>query len=304
MPTCPLCQTVHVSPYAQAHDIEYFTSDEAFEFFRCAGCDIVFLHPMPFDRLGEIYPKNYYSFVSSDKSAIQRVKESLDRRYFRKVLAGMPGEKLSALDVGGGSGWLLDIVKAADPRVMDTWVVDIDGAARELAEAAGHSFLEGRIEDLPVERAFDVVLMLNLIEHVTDPRAVLRKAREALAPGGRIIIKTPNYDALDARLFHSSSWGGFHTPRHFVLFTRPSFAKLAQEVGLAVESFSYTQGAPFWSVSALDVLRRRGLVRVGKDRPAIYHPLIPVLQATFAAFDMARAPFAKLSQMQFVLRDP
>jgi 2-polyprenyl-3-methyl-5-hydroxy-6-metoxy-1,4-benzoquinol methylase len=302
MPTCPLCKTADVSHYAQAHDIEYFTVETAFDFFRCAACDVVFLDPMPWDRLGEIYPTNYYSFVSSERSMIQRVKESLDRRYFRKVLGQMPGEKLSALDVGGGSGWLLDIVRAADPRVTDTSVVDIDGAARQLAEAAGHSFFEGRIEDLPVTRTFDVVLMLNLIEHVTDPRAVLGKARELLAPGGRLVIKTPNTDALDARLFRNSSWGGFHTPRHFVLFTRPSFTKLAQEVGLSVESFSYTQGAPFWSVSVLDMLRRRGLVRVTKERPAIYHPLMPALQGAFAAFDMARSPFAKLSQMQLVLR--
>jgi hypothetical protein len=116
------------------------------------------------------------------------------------------------------------------------------------------------------------------------------------------VIKTPNVDALDARLFRNHSWAGFHTPRHFVLFTRASFTSLAEEVGLSVESFSYTQGAPFWSVSALELLRRRGLVRVTSERPAIYHPLIPALQVAFAAFDMARAPVAKLSQMQLVLR--
>jgi 2-polyprenyl-3-methyl-5-hydroxy-6-metoxy-1,4-benzoquinol methylase len=302
MASCPLCGIGDVVHHATARDIEYFTVDATFDFFRCAACDVVFIDPMPWNRLGEIYPKNYYSFVSGERSATQRVKEFLDRRFFRKVLNPIPGERLSALDVGGGSGWLLDLVKDAEPRVMDTWVVDIDGAARELAEAAGHTYFEGRIEDLSVTRTFDVVLMLNLIEHVTDPRAVLCKARELLAPGGRIVIKTPNVDALDARLFHNSSWGGFHTPRHFVLFTKPSFARLAEEVGLTVESFSYTQGAPFWSVSMLDVLRRCGLVKVSKERPAIYHPLIPALQATFAAFDMARAPFAKLSQMNFVLR--
>lgn len=302
MPTCPLCRTTDVRHHAQAHDIEYLTLDAEFDFFRCPSCDVIFIDPMLWDRLGEIYPKNYYSFVSARRSVVRWMKESLDRRFFRQALSPVQGQELSALDVGGGSGWLLDLVRAADPRVTDTSVVDIDAAARDLAEGAGHHFFEGRIEDLGVDRTFDVILMLNLIEHVADPRGVLGKARQLMTPGGRVIIKTPNFDALDARLFRHASWAGYHTPRHFVLFTGPSFTRLAAEVGLVVDSFSYTQGAPFWSISVLDAMRRRGLVSVTRERPAIYHPLVPALQAAFAAFDLTRSPFAKLSQMQLVLR--
>ena len=143
--------------------------------------------------------------------------------------------------------------------------------------------------------------MLNLIEHVSDPAAVLRKARDLLSPTGRIVIKTPNFDALDARLFRHASWGGYHAPRHFVLFNRESLQRVVDDTDLSVLDFSYTQGAPFWSVSVLDALRKRGLVRVDASRPAVYHPLFPILQAAFAAFDMIRSPFAKLSQMQIVL---
>jgi hypothetical protein len=121
-------------------------------------------------------------------------------------------------------------------------------------------------------------------------------------PGGQLFIKTPNYNSLDARLFRHRSWAGFHTPRHFVLLQRRSLEALALECGLEAASFSYTQGAPFWSVSLLEELRKLGLVKITAERPAVAHPLIPLLQAGSAAFDFLRRPFAPLSQMEMVLK--
>lgn len=96
--------------------------------------------------------------------------------------------------------------------------------------------------------------------------------------------------------------GRFPHPRHFVLFQRRSLEALALECGLEAVSFSYTQGAPFWSVSPLEELRKLGLVKITAERPAIAHPLVPMLQAGSAAFDFLRRPFAPLSQMEIVLK--
>ncbi len=299
---CPLCGSHDSALHARAHDIEYCTGSEVYTWRACEPCGVLFIDPMPVDRLGEIYPANYYSYADGKASVVQKVKEALDRRRFRQLLQGVPGESLSVLDIGGGSGWLLDMVKAADPRVSETCVVDLDAGAADLARAKGHRFIQGRIEDAPIDTKFDFVLMLNLIEHVPDPRAMLSKVRGLLKPGGQMFIKTPNFASLDARLFRHRSWAGFHTPRHFVLFRRDSLERLARECGFEPAGFAYTQGAPFWSVSLLEELRRLGLVRITADRPAVAHPLIPVLQAASAAFDFARRPFAPLSQMELIAR--
>jgi 2-polyprenyl-3-methyl-5-hydroxy-6-metoxy-1,4-benzoquinol methylase len=301
VPNCPLCRSDGSKHYASAHDIEYYTKAEAFDFYHCEPCGILFIDPMLADRLGEIYPKNYYSFSPSNRSLATAAKEALDRRRFRKQLGEIPGEELSLLDIGGGRGWLLDVMRSVDPRVKTTSVVDFDEEAGALAEQAGHRYYQGRFEDVDPAGAFDLILMLNVIEHVTDPRAMLLKARSLLKPGGRILVHTPNFDALDARLFRNRSWAGYHTPRHFVLFTRESMERLSRECGLRTARFGYTQGAPFWSVSILEELRRLDLVSISAERPAIYHPLIPLLQIGSAAFDILRRPFAKLSQMECVL---
>ena len=55
---CPLCGSAQTSLFAVAEDVEYFTSAEKFRFQRCERCDVLFVSPMPHDRLGEIYPGN------------------------------------------------------------------------------------------------------------------------------------------------------------------------------------------------------------------------------------------------------
>lgn len=302
MTLCPLCKRPRGLHYAQARDIEYVTSDRTFDFYRCQDCDVLFISPMLSDKLNEIYPKNYYSFSNTKRSSAAMVKEWLDRRAFRAQLKEIAGDRLAVLDVGGGTGWLLDIIKACDARVTETSVVDLDADAGDRARAAGHTYWHGPFETFPGGKTFNLITMLNLIEHVADPRAVLQKARDLLAPGGQVLIQTPNFLSLDARLFKDRSWAGYHTPRHFVIFQRSSLEQLCRDCGLSVASFAYTQGAPFWSVSLLEELRRLGLVSITAERPAINHPLTPLLQIASAGFDFARSPFAKLSQMKLVLQ--
>lgn len=300
-PQCLACHSRDTALWASAKDAEYRTTDDAFRFFHCASCDVLFIDPVPSDRLSEIYPANYYSFAPSSRSLVASIKQKLDTSVFRKILARVPGDTLRVLDVGGGAGWQLNTVRATDPRIKHTQIVDLDPGAAALAKENGHAYFCGRIEDFETTEKFDFVLLLNLIEHVDDPGKVLRKVASMLAPHGTVLVKTPNYDALDARVFRHQNWAGYHCPRHWVLFTRESFAALAAASGLDIREFSYTQGAPFWAASFLFWLERRGMVKVTRERPVVYHPLFPLFSASFAALDFARRPFAKTSQMFFVL---
>jgi SAM-dependent methyltransferase len=285
---CPVCGSASEA-WAVVTDVEYHTSEDEFDYLRCPSCRTTFIHPMPVDRLTEIYPANYYSYSTDDRSWVERVKERLDRRRFRKLLAGIDGATLAALDVGGGDGWLLSVMRSVDPRVSSTQVVDLDPSAEVGAVAHGHRYHCGRIEDFDTEEQFDVILLLNLIEHVADPSAVLDRLRTLLRRGGVMLVKTPNVDSVDARLFRHRGWGGYHCPRHWVLFTMDSFRELATRQGFEVRSATYTQGAPFWAVGVLAVLERRGLVRTSAERPMVEHPLFTPLLALFGGFDLVRS---------------
>ncbi len=295
---CLACSAPDAVLWATATDGEYRTTADLFRYLRCRRCDALFIDPVPRDRLAAIYPPNYYSFADPGQSWVQRIKRRLDARLFRRLLGQLPGDTLSVLDVGGGAGWELSWLRELDTRVRATQIVDLDPGAEQAARRSGHEYFCGRIEDYETERRFDFILLLSIIEHVEDPGAVLRKMRRLLTPGGVALIKTPNTDSLDARLFRHRNWAGYHCPRHWVLFTRESFRRLAERCGLNVREFAYTQGAPFWAGSILFGLFPRAITA---DRPVHRHPLFGPLSAAFAASDLLRKPLSKPSQMFFTL---
>jgi SAM-dependent methyltransferase len=301
---CPVCGNSRAQLFAHARDVEYYTSATTFNYQQCGECRSVFLESPPVDQLRVIYPPNYYSYRSTmgSDSLLERIKGRLDSRLFKKLIRKIPGDSLKVLDVGGGSGWLLTLIRNTSDRVKQTHEVDLDEGARSAAEAVGHVFHSCRIEEFSSSEKFDLILMLNLIEHVSDPRAVLRGMRHLLAPGGLILIKTPNVDTLDCRLFRNHNWGGFHCPRHFVLFNRQSLIDLAQRCGLKTTSISYTQGAPQWGCSILGWFGLKGWIGVSSERPLYTHWLYPVVCAFAAAFDLLRSPFMRTAQMFAVLQ--
>jgi 2-polyprenyl-3-methyl-5-hydroxy-6-metoxy-1,4-benzoquinol methylase len=301
---CPVCGSRESSLFAHARDVEYCTSYESYSYLSCGQCGSIYLQSPPADRLNEIYPANYYSYETSQQltSLPDRIKSHLDARLFRKLIRLLPNDNLRVLDVGGGSGWLLSLIRSVSPRVKSTHEVDIQERARSAAESAGHVYHCCRIEEFSSEESFDLILLLNLIEHVTDPGAVLVAMRKLLSPHGLILIKTPNVDTLDCRLFRNHNWGGFHCPRHFVLFNRQSIMDLGQRCGLRVEKIIYTQGAPQWAASILGWLGLKGGARISAERPLYQNRLYPYLCGLFAIFDLLRSPFMPTAQMFAVFR--
>jgi SAM-dependent methyltransferase len=301
--SCPLCKNeVNNTFYTQSKDSEYYTSEEAYSFYNCGSCSLLFIDPVPEDKLNLIYPANYYSFVDKPKGAVEKVKEFLDKRMFKTLLSEIKSDSISALDIGGGNGWLLQVAKEADSRVSFTQVVDLDSNAKKIAEENGHQYFEGRIEDFNTDRKFNFIILLNLIEHVASPQAILQKVEQLLADDGIILIKTPNTDSLDAVLFKSSYWGGLHCPRHWVLFNEKSFNFLLGTTRLKIHKKKYTQGAPFWAYSIMHFLNTKKIIKLSKESPMIYHPLFAPISAMFAGFDFVRGLFFKTSQMFIVLK--
>jgi SAM-dependent methyltransferase len=282
--------------------LEYFSSDRSFAYLHCPQCQALSISPVPRENLELIYPTNYYAFDSSSRSVMETVKGFLDQRRLRKLLRQIPGDQLNALDVGGGSGWMLDTIRRADPRVSQTTVVDTSATAVASARKNGHEAFCGPLESFPNSSRFDLILLLNLIEHVEEPASLIAHARTRLKPSGRILIKTPNVDCWEARLLRHRNWGAYHCPRHWVLFTPASLSALLDRGGLQVQSLQLTQGATFWASTVLMALQQRGWIRLGPQRAAAQHPLHGPLCAFFAAFDLVRSLFVRTSQMFVVVK--
>ncbi len=300
---CPVCGSDQTELFCQTKDLEYLTSDTEYTYNECRNCTTVYIDKFPLSKLKEIYPANYYSFLGQKRNLALTIKEFLDKLTFQSLLKSFQNRRINVLDVGGGSGWLLDIIRSIHKNIHVSQVVDIDANAKELAESNGHAFFQGPIEEFETKTQFDFVLMLNLIEHISNPVETLNKIERLLSPDGKILIKTPNVDSWDARLFRSTYWGGLHCPRHWILFSQKSFRMMVDQTPLKVHSIRYTQGAPFWAWSTLISGKRKGIFAITRNRPVMFHPLIPLLHVFFAAVDFLRGALGfKTSQMIIELR--
>jgi len=81
--------------------------------------------------------------------------------------------------------------------------------------------------DFP-EGFFDVVTLWNVLEHLIDPSAVLKKINSLLKKNGILIYAIPNIDSLESTVFHRW-WAGWDVPRHLYTFSFYSMTLLTKK---------------------------------------------------------------------------
>ena len=118
-------------------------------------------------------------------------------RFSRDAKARRPFEGLRLLDIGCGGGLL------SEPMTrLGFQVTGVDASERNIGTASAHAAEQGLSIDYRASTAealleageppFDVILNMEVIEHVADPAAYLRDCARLLKPGGMMIVATLN----------------------------------------------------------------------------------------------------------------
>jgi SAM-dependent methyltransferase len=110
----------------------------------------------------------------------------------------------------------------------------------------GYSFFQRDLDRNPLElnRKFDCVLMIALIEHLFNQRFVMEEIAQVLKPGGIIVITTPTPFGNDVVHRLGAAIGLFARSAvddHIVIFNRLRFKILAKEIGLKLKRHEYFQ---------------------------------------------------------------
>jgi len=127
---------------------------------------------------------------------LQYVRDQIDRHWQCDECGRTPLAGKSALDVGCGAGLL------AEPLArLGATVTGIDAAPEVIEVARAHATAMGLAIDyraadvLDVEGRFDLITCMEVVEHVADPAAFVGALARRLAPGGLLILSTPNATA-------------------------------------------------------------------------------------------------------------
>lgn len=167
------------------------------------------------------------------------VRDAIDAHYCGDMRARRPLACRTALDVGCGAGLL------AEPLArMGAAVTGLDAAPENIAAARLHAegqglaidYRAGGVEALDAGERFDLVCAMEVIEHVADPAGFVGGLAAALAPGGLLVLSTPNRTALSRLALITLGEGagliprGTHDWRRFL--TPDELCRLLDRAGL------------------------------------------------------------------------
>lgn len=191
------------------------------------------------------------------------IRAAIDSHWSGDTAGFTPLAGKSVLDVGCGAGLL------AEPLArLGGQVTGVDAAPENIGAAAAHAaqgglsieYLAGGVEAI-AGRQFDCVTSLEVIEHVADPAAFARGLADAVAPGGLLVVSTPNRTALSRLAMiavaeglgmiprGTHDWDRFLTPDELTAHLRAAGMTVSPPSGL---SFSAARGFTLSDDIALD----------------------------------------------------
>jgi len=196
---------------------------------KCRRCGLVYQSPVPSHE--EIVGA-YDEVVDQRYEEEQRGRLETFRRDLAAIARHEPGGRL--LDVGCHLGLFLDVARRAGWQVAGVepsrWSVE---RARERDLDVRHGTIE--TAGFPAE-SFDVVTMWDVVEHLSDPLAELRRIHRLLRPNGVLALGTMNVDALFPRLA-GRRWP-WYMQMHLVYFSRRTLHNMLAKAGFRVVEMS------------------------------------------------------------------
>jgi 2-polyprenyl-3-methyl-5-hydroxy-6-metoxy-1,4-benzoquinol methylase len=195
---------------------------------RCVRCGLVYANPRaPRDVIVARYSRDYLWHEYLPALGVIDGHYDLgrfDKRYapLLELLTEAPGRRL--LEVGSGAGFFL---KAAERKGWQATGIELSSEGAQFArERLGLDVRTRQAEALTSDLGrFDAAAMFDTIEHLFDPGAVLRSMADVLAPGGLLLVGTPNFAAL-SRLLLGVNWAVLSPLEHLYYFDEGSLHRL------------------------------------------------------------------------------
>jgi SAM-dependent methyltransferase len=222
---CPACGRM------TSHSVRFHTN--GCDILRCSDCGLGRTETRGFDP-NTYYTQDYFCGRRADGYADYLGAEPVLRREFARTVDFIrryrPDGKL--LEVGCAYGFFL--MEAA--RHFDVAGIELAKDAAEHGRRAGLNILQGTADAATLRSIgpVDIIVMLDVIEHLPQPRETLALCYRQLRPGGIIVLTTGDFGSLAAKVA-GVRWRLMTPPQHLWFFTQESMRRLARGIGFRVE---------------------------------------------------------------------
>jgi 2-polyprenyl-3-methyl-5-hydroxy-6-metoxy-1,4-benzoquinol methylase len=234
---CNLCghddfSVVFNSPFRasdQERLADYIASTDRFDRYgqivRCRSCGLIYTNPRPLP--GTIIDS--YARAADEDYAMESAGRSMNAHMcLHTVKKFVSAGRL--LEVGCSTGYFLNAAR------LDFETHGVEPSRWAVAYARDKLRLdvkEGTLDTAEWPRDhFDAAVMIDVIEHFTDPRAALDKVWTLLKPSGILYVVTPDIESLSARILRGKWWG--LRPAHIYYFSRRTLPAMLEKAGYEV----------------------------------------------------------------------
>jgi len=269
---CSLCNS---SRYKQKYYIE--KNGASFNVVRCVDCGMIYLNPRPSSKkIDDMYDEDYFHGKGFDKGVdyleglkYRKVWEPWHNsrlmtieRYVKNLLVEKKGEKRgSILDVGCGLGEFLIVARDAG---WDAKGVELSKYSADIAKKKFKlDVFNGRLDDVNTtgkfKEKFDVITMIEVIEHLPNPLENLKKCHELLKHQGIIVIQTGDVESLYSKI-KGKNWP-YYLAGHLNYFSRRTLKRMLEKAGFEVIKIYSGDEISFRArLQCLSLLKRQKLI--------------------------------------------
>ena len=208
--------------------------------FQCKQCNLVYKELAPTSQgFQEIYAQNYVHFQGvdsyTDLASRNSNKQKLDR-CLQLLKKDHNDKEISLLDIGCGSGAFVETARSLGYNAQ--------GIDPFLPPKLVSNYLRASSPKDLSEKSFDIITLLNVVEHLDKPRSFFSEVYRLLKPSGVMLLTCPYGNSM-ARRFHQSHWGHLALDEHLLFWNPYALTYLLREIGFEGK-FSYRiSGSPF-----------------------------------------------------------
>ncbi len=190
----------------------------SYTLYSCMNCKLVFVSPLPDPT--SVYNQDYFSgatkgFGYVDYDADKEPMVPTFNKYI-DLLATYGKKEGSLFDIGAATGFFLKIAQRRGYRVSG---VEMSDHAAGQGRRDGIDLKSGDLMSLTLpNEAFDVVTMLDVLEHMTEPFKELLESKRILKPHGLLVVNAPNGQSFLARIL-KTKWHLVLPPEHLFYFS-------------------------------------------------------------------------------------
>jgi 2-polyprenyl-3-methyl-5-hydroxy-6-metoxy-1,4-benzoquinol methylase len=270
--SCPVCGSTKNSKKIEFNDTGLFSYQGKVTLQSCSDCELQF-NPKAMDITPGMMKAYYQGGISWEKRKAELllslggyqktyvtyrdfVTDALKHKSFPSL------DKLCGIDIGGGAG---EFCFYAKQEGFNTELLDFSEQRLRFAhEILG---IEKTHSQLP-EKKFDLIWLLQVIEHVANPVEYLTSILQRCARSGSLVmLATPNTNSLGAKLF-GTNWKHYN-PHHISLFNSKSIMALLRTCNLELvaldERRMYATGRTSEIKSLIGSMRRQNPKSLSTD---------------------------------------